>query len=164
MTLKAIKTMLREDEEVWTELCAVLDAKPDVNLHDATSKPWNSRDSYAHLARWMEYSAKALKALVAGEKAPHPIQEDLSEELNIKWQAEDLSLSLKQARKQAMHAFQERKSAIQSIPSEMWGGEIEKYARFDGAHHFRDHISYITLTDTRPYPSDTIAPNPDKEA
>jgi len=153
MTLKDIDTLLQEDGEAWAELCAVLDAHPEVNLHNANSKPWNSRDAYAHLARWMEYSAKALKALVSGEKAPPSNLEDISEELNIKWQAEDISLSLKEARQRAAHAFKERKDAIEAIPTAMWGGEIEKYARFDGAHHFRDHLSYITLEDARPYPS-----------
>jgi hypothetical protein len=158
VTLDVIQAMLAEDERVWAELCAVLDAHPDVNLHSRDSKPWNSRDAYAHLARWMEYSTKALKALVAGEKPFPPILEDVSEELNVKWQAEDTSLNLKEARKRAMYAFQERQYAIQAIPSAMWGGEIEKFARFDGAHHFRDHLSYITLTDARPYLSTTTGP------
>ena len=162
MTLKDVDTLLREDREAWAEICAVLDAHPDVNLHDANSKPWNSRDAYAHLARWMEYSAEALKALIAGDKAPS--LEDVSEELNVKWQAEDISLSLKESRKRAMHAFEERKRVIEAIPSAMWGGDIEKYARFDGAHHFRDHISYITLADARPYPSTAAGPETGEEA
>ena len=158
MTVDVIQAMLAEDERVWAELTAVLDTHPEVNLHNANSKPWNSRDAYAHLARWMEYSAKALKALVAGEKAPPPTLEDITEELNVLWQAEDIALSLKEARQRAMHAFKERKDAIEALPSAMWGGEIEKFARFDGAHHFRDHLSYITLEDTRPYPSATEHP------
>ena len=158
MSWETIDAMLREDGEAWTELCAVLDAHPDVNLHSRGSSPWNSRDAYAHLARWMEYSTKVLKALVAGEKPPPPTPEDISEELNVKWQAEDTLLNLKEARKLALHAFQERQYAIQAIPLAMWGGEIEKFARFDGAHHFRDHLSYITLTDVRPYPSTAAGP------
>ena len=153
MIIEAVDTMLREDGEAWAALCAVLDAHPEVNLHNASSKPWNSRDAYAHLARWMEYSAGVLKALLAGEAAP--TLGDVSEELNVLWQAEDTALSLEDARQRAMHAFKERKIAIESIPLEMWGGEMEKYARFDGAHHFRDHLSYITLVDARSYPSAT---------
>ena len=159
MTVDIIQTMLAEDERVWAELCAVLDAHPDVNLHSSGSKPWNSRDAYAHLARWMAYSTEALKALVAGEKPPPPNMEDISEELNVKWQAEDISLSLAQARERAINAFRERKLAVRAIPSAMWGGEIEQFARFDGAHHFRDHLSYITLTDAWPYPSTAAEPD-----
>ena len=158
MTLELIQAMLAEDERVWAELIAVLDAHPDVNLHSRGSKPWNSRDAYAHLARWMEYSANALKALIAGGEPPPPNMEDISEGLNIKWQAEDISLSLEEARKRAVQAFRKRKDAVQTITSDMWGGEIEKFARFDGAHHFRDHLSYITLTDARPYPSAAAGP------
>ena len=153
MIMEAVGTMLREDGEAWAALCAVLDAHPEVNLHDTNSRPWNSRDAYAHLARWMEYSAKALKALLAGETVPN--LEDVSEELNVQWQEEDITMSLEDARQRAMHAYEERRDAIESIPLAMWGGVIEKYARFDGAHHFRDHLSYITLVDARPYPSAT---------
>lgn len=52
--------MLEEDRAEWEALAAVLDAHPDVPLHDPESRSWTSRDIYAHLARWTERSAGQL--------------------------------------------------------------------------------------------------------
>ena len=160
MTREIIATMLKEDADTWAELVAILDAHPEVNLHAPGSKPWNSRDAYAHLARWMEYSAAKLKSLVTGEQPPK--LEDNAEELNVRWEAEDTALSLDEARQWAMISCETRKRAIEAIPTVIWGGEIEQYARIDGAQHFRDHLSYITLTDKSPYPS--AAAEPEKKS
>ena len=145
MTLEAVETILREDEEAWRELCVVLDAHPEVNLHDASSKPWNSRDAYAHLARWLEYNATKISAMTKGN--PIPVTGESVEAVNKIWEAEDASLSLKEARRRAVNAYELRKRILKSVPLSGWNSEIEKFARLEGASHFREHLSYMVLTD-----------------
>jgi 6-pyruvoyltetrahydropterin/6-carboxytetrahydropterin synthase len=160
MTNEAIERMLTEDDGAWAELTGVLDAHPDVNLHAPGSRPWNSRDAYAHLARWMEYSTAALKAVVAGH--PAPALDGTPDEMNERWQREDTALSLPEARQWAVHAREERKRAIRGLPTSKWGGEVEKYARFDGAQHLAHHLAYLDLSDPAPYPAGNAetAPRP----
>ena len=153
MIIEAVDTMLREDGEAWAALCAVLDANPEVNLHDTNSRPWNSRDAYAHLARWLEYNAAKIKAEV--EAKPLPVAGESVEEVNARWEAKDTLLSLEEARQWAKNAYKMRKRTLEAVPISRWGAEIEKIARIEGASHFRDHLSYITLVDARPYPSAT---------
>ncbi len=154
----AIERMLADDDEAWADLTKVLDAHPDVNLHEPGSKPWNSRDVYAHLARWMEYSTGALQAAVAGHPAPE--LDGTPDEMNEQWHAKDVSLSLEEARQWAQHAYEERKRAIRNLPLSKWGGEVEKYARFDGAQHIGHHLGYIDLAHATPYPAAAAEPAP----
>lgn len=143
-----IPAMLQADRAAWDELVALLDAHPGVSLHDAGSPAWSSRIVYAHLARWMEHSTAAIRALAAGVTPP-PL-EGTDEEINARFQREDADLSLDEARQWAMMTFGERERTIESIPSYLWNDEIENYARADGASHFRAHLSYITLSDPKP--------------
>lgn len=154
VVFETIQAMLREDGAAWAELVARLDTHPDVNLHAPGSKPWNSRDVYAHLARWMEYSAAKVSALVAGK--PIAALEENADELNACWEADDTSLSLEEARHWAVVSYEVRKRAVESVPASKWGGEIEKWMKIDGVSHFRDHLSSITLTDMNPLPAGKI--------
>jgi 6-pyruvoyltetrahydropterin/6-carboxytetrahydropterin synthase len=152
----AIEQMLALDDEAWTNLTGVLDAHPDVNLHAPGSPPRNSRDVYAHLARWMEYSTAALKAVLAGKPAPE--LEGTPDETNDRWHAKDVALSLDEARQWAAHAYEERRRAIRAVPLARWGGEVEKYARFDGAQHIGHHLGYLDLAHATPYPAASVEP------
>jgi len=151
----AMERMLAMDDEAWAELCGVLDTHPDVNLHEPDSAPWNSRDIYAHLARWMEYSTGALKAALAGSDIKDPEDPDA---LNESWHTVDANLSLAEARQWALHAYEERKRAIRNIPPTRWGGDVEKYARFDGAQHIGHHLGYLDVEHATPYPAATAEP------
>jgi 6-pyruvoyltetrahydropterin/6-carboxytetrahydropterin synthase len=153
----AIERMLAMDDEAWAGLSAALDAHPDVNLHEPGSAPWNSRDIYAHLARWMEFSTGALKAGLAGTAVTEPAD---PEAMNEQWHAADAGLSLPEARQWAVHAYEERKRTIRNIPPSRWGGDIEKYARFDGAQHIGHHLGYLDLEHLTPYPAVDVAPAP----
>ena len=130
MNQKAIETLLQEDEKAWRELCTVLDAHPDVNLHNPASKPWNSRDVYAHMARWLEYNAAKVKAVT--ENKPIPIIGESVEEVNNRWEEEDASLSLEEARRRAQNAYKIRKNVLKSIPSSAWSIEVIELAHIDG--------------------------------
>ncbi len=151
MNREIIDDMMRRDREAWEELTAILDANPDRSLHEAGSPLWTSRDAYAHLARWMEYGTQAIKTLLAGGTVPERTETD--DEINERWRREDSDMSLDETRQWAGCALMERERMLESVPESRWGGDIEKYARWNGETHFRDHISYITLTDDRPVPS-----------
>lgn len=156
MTTDSIRALLAEDDHTWAELTAVLDAHPDVNLHAAGSKPWNSRDAYAHLARWLEYDTAKINAVVAGK--PLPVAGKSVEEVNARWEAEDSSLSLEEARQRAFMSYRKRQHTIESVPVSEWDVTIKEVTRTGGASHFKEHLSYITLTDARPYPSTATEP------
>ena len=156
MTLKEVDTLLRKDREAWAELCAVLNDHPEVNLHDADSKPWNSRDTYAHVARWLEYDAAKINAFIKGE--PIPVAGKSVEEVNARWQAEDAFLSLEAARQWAENAYEIHERTLKAVPVSRWDDELKKIASIEAASHFREHLSYITLTDPRPYPSTAAEP------
>ncbi len=155
MNREIIDEMMRRDRAAWEELTAILDANPDRSLHEPGTPLWTSRDAYAHLARWMEYGTQAIKVLLSGGAVPERTESD--DEINGRWQREDSDMSLDETRQWAACALMERERMLQSVPESRWGGDIEKYARWNGETHFRDHISYITLTDDRPVPSTSPA-------
>ena len=157
MTTPEIEALLAADDRAWAELTAVLEANPDVNLHAPGSKPWNSRDVYAHLARWLEFNAAKVNALVAGRDVPVPGKS--VEDVNAKWEAEDASLNLEEARQWAAMAYEVRKRAVKAIPASRWNREMEDAVRLEGASHFREHLFWVTLTDPHPYPG-TARPEP----
>jgi hypothetical protein len=143
MDAEAVAAMLREDRAEWEALLAVLEAHPEENLHDPGSPSWTSRDVYAHLARWIEHSTAALEARLAGRTLP--LLEGTDDEINARWQQEDSGLSLGEARERAQTAFQRRLRAIEAVPADRWGEEIERIARADGAEHYRGHRSYVVV-------------------
>jgi len=162
MNPETLYRMLQEDREEWERLTEILDAHPGVSLHDPGSPVWTSRDVYAHLARWMEHSTAVVKALLAGAVVPAP--EGTGEAINERFQQESADLTLEEARMWAMMTFGERQHTFAAIPSSLWNEEMEKYARADGAEHFRAHREYITLSDPHPVvePS-AIAPEQERQ-
>ena len=137
-----VSSMLRDDRAAWDELVAILEARPREVLHDPASPwRWTSRDVYAHLARWLTRSMDELEAALAGARLP-PL-EGTEDEINARWQREDSSLSLDEARARAREAFARRVRLIESVPADRWDAALERIARYDGAGHYRAHRSYI---------------------
>lgn len=135
--------MLHEDTAEWQALVAVLEAHPNESLHNPDSPSWNSRDVYAHLARWMEHSTTSLEARLAGRTSrPIPGTDDA---INARWQQEDSGLSLAEAREKAQKAFERRKHLIESVPDELWDKDLESMVRADGVEHLAAHRSYIIV-------------------
>ena len=143
MDRESVVDMLREDTAEWANLVAMLETHPDKSLHDPASPPWNSRDVYAHIARWMEHSNATLEARLASRTLP-PIP-GTDDEINARWQREDSRLSLAEAREKAQKAFERRKRLIESVPEERWDKELESIARADGVEHIAAHRSYIIV-------------------
>ena len=133
--------MLEGDRAEWAALAAVLDAHPDVALHDAESPSWTSRDVYAHFARWIEHSTGQLEAYLQGRKLSE--LEGADDEINARWQQEDERLILDKARAWANEAVEQRIQAIARVPVDRWDDALEQIARADGAEHIRGHRSYM---------------------
>ena len=145
MDAEGVAAMLGEDRAEWDALVAVLEAHPEGPLHDPNSPEFTSRDVYAHLAQMMEGSTRQMEAKLAGGTIPNPWPKELTEdEVNARIQQQHSHMSLEEARAWAQRAFDGLLRAIESVPFDRWDGELEFYARADGADHYRGHRSYIT--------------------
>jgi hypothetical protein len=136
-----ITEIIINDRKEWQLLTSSLDAHPGKTLHATPADPWNNRDVYAHLARWMEYSTREIKAYLAGHNLSEPVSNP--EEINAYWQTLDSQLSLAEARQKAHDAFEERIATIRSIPLERWDFKLEKMVEYDGSEHYKMHRNYI---------------------
>jgi hypothetical protein len=143
MNMEMITEMSRKDCLEWELLTAVLDTHPEESLHGPNSPSWVSRDVYAHLARWINYSNRDMEAYCAGRSISPPIKN--AEGLNSRWQQEDSWMTLPEARKRAHDAFAQRLHIIQSIPLNQWDKELGRIVHYDGAEHFAAHRSYIRI-------------------
>ncbi len=143
MDTEAVAAMLREDRAEWEALVAVLEAHPEESLHDAGSPPWTSRDVYAHLARWIEHSAAALEARLAGRTLAQ--LEGTDDEINARWQQEDSRLNLSEARERARMAFERRLRVVEAVPIDRWDELLGSIARADGAEHYMSHRGAIVV-------------------
>ena len=137
-----IETMLHRDEAEWRALVALLDAVGEAIVHEPPAPPWNARDVYAHLARWITHSTAAFEAHRDGRNPP-PNPPGTDDEINARWQAEDTSLSFAQARERAHAAYERRLSAIRSAPDEAWDNVLRATAHADGYRHYESHRRYI---------------------
>ena len=144
MDAEGVRKMIEEDRQEWAKLTAMLDAHPEGALHDPESLEWTARDVYNHLARWIDHSADALQAWLAGRTIA-PLEGADDDETNAHIQREYSHLSLDEAREWAQRAFERRIQAIEAVAADRWDAELEFYARDDGADHYRDHRSYITV-------------------
>ena len=116
MNAAAIAAMLDEDRREWALLSEALDAHPEGALHDPESPEWTARDVYAHLARWIAHSTDDLESVLAGGGIK-PIEGD-DDTVNARWQAEDSSLTLDEARAKAQEVFERRITAIESVAAD----------------------------------------------
>lgn len=69
--LMAIPEELAAGDVAWAELQAALDAAKETSGSNP-GDPWNTRDIYAHLARWQAESVRVVNLLLAREPLPPP--------------------------------------------------------------------------------------------
>lgn len=137
-----IDAMLQRDESEWRALVSLLDAAGDAVVHQPPAPPWNARDVYAHLARWLSHSTDAFEAHRAG-RGPPPGPPGTDDEINARWQAEDAELSFAEARERARAAYQRRLSAVRSTSAGAWDEVLRATAHADGYQHYASHRRYI---------------------
>lgn len=142
-----IDAMLQRDEAEWGALVSILDAAGDAVVHEPPAPPWNARDVYAHLARWINHSTDAFEAhRDGGDPPPSPPGSD--DEVNAPWQAEDASLSFAEARERAHAAYERRLSAVRSATDIVWDDVLRATAHADGYQHYESHRRYIESAGT----------------
>ena len=116
MERQEVEAMIAEDRREWVLLCAALDAHLEGALHDPESPEWTARDVYAHLARWIAHSTDDLESVWAGGTIA--VVEGADDEINARWQSEDSSMTLDEARTKAQQAFERRVRAIQAVATD----------------------------------------------
>lgn len=145
MTPETVAAMLDDDHREWALLCETLDAHPTGALHDPESPEWNARDVYAHLARWIAHSTDDLESVLAGGGLTGIAEGGDDDEINARWQSEDSSMTLVEARTKAQQAFERRVQAIESVPADRWNAALEAIAHADDAVHYQKHRGYIRV-------------------
>ncbi|MEE8419727.1 MAG: DinB family protein [Dehalococcoidales bacterium] len=136
-----VDVLIREEIAEWEALKKVLEAHPEESLHDPTSPEWTSRDVYAHIIRWWQYSIDSIEILLKGEQLSS--LEGTEEEINSRWQQEDRGMGLVEARTLAQSTFERWLRTIRSISTDQWDEQLEEMVQMDGAEHYREHRSYI---------------------
>ena len=71
------------------------------------------------------------------------LPETTDDEINARWQQDDASLLLAQARERAYAAYQRRLSAIRSAADVDWDNALRATAHADGYRHYESHRRYI---------------------
>lgn len=137
--------MIEEDREEWGKLVAMLDAHPEGALHDPESPEWTARDVYTHLARLMEGSVRHMEARLAGKPYVDMYAGKDENAVNARVREEHSDMTFAEAREWAHGAFEHLIAAIECVPLERWDDKLERYARADGADHYRGHRSYIAV-------------------
>ncbi len=137
-----VEAMLHRDEDEWRALVALLDGAGHAVVHEPPAPPWNARDVYAHLARWITHSTDAFEAHRDGRDPP-PDPPGTDDEINARWQEEDASLSFAQARGRAHGAYERRLSAVRSAADDAWDNVLRATAHADGYQHYESHRRYI---------------------
>jgi len=143
MDAAGVREMVAEDREEWQKLVALLDANPNVALHDPESPDWTARDVYTHLARLMEGSVRQMEDHLAGRAVTDPYDGKDEDEVNAQLRDEYSEMTLDEARAWAHRAFDGLIVGIEAVPLNQWDSTLELYARADGADHYRGHMSYI---------------------
>ncbi|HEY5625539.1 MAG TPA: maleylpyruvate isomerase N-terminal domain-containing protein [Dehalococcoidia bacterium] len=145
MDAATIRAQVEDDRTEWARLQGLLDAHPDGPLHDPEVPDWTSRDVYTHLAHMMEWTAKEIERVAAGEPKRSTDTGVSEDDWNARLRERYQHMSLEEARKWANDAFEFRERPIESAPLERWDEELVEVASHDGADHFRGHLSYLVV-------------------
>ncbi len=145
MDAATIRAQVDDDRAEWGRLQALLDAHPEGRLHDPEAPDWTSRDIYTHLAHMMEWTAKEIERVAAGEPKRATDTSVSEDDWNAKLRERYQHMSLEEARKWANEAFEYRESTIEAVPLARWDDELVEVASHDGADHFRGHLGYLVV-------------------
>lgn len=136
--------MLLEGEEAFARLRGLLDGRAgDADLHGGGASAWNSRDVYAHFARWTGFTIEQVQRKAAGADWLPPIHGS-DDEINERWTNQDRALTLDQARDWCLEATATLTRLIRDLSVDQWNRFGRKCMDDLGGEHYRAHIDFIT--------------------
>jgi hypothetical protein len=134
---------ITEGATSWARLDALLmQQAARARLHAEGASDWNSRDVYAHFARWTGNTVVQLRRKMAGIDWL-PAIPGSDDEINERWAAEDRALTLDQARSWCLQTRTTLVDLMLALTPEEW-------TRFGGrctpdiaGEHYQSHIDFI---------------------
>jgi hypothetical protein len=124
---------IRAGDMAWEELKESLDRGSS-----ASSPGWDSRDVYAHFARWHQLSMEHIRLKLANEPIPPPEADE--DTLNDRWAAQDTALSLAEARDRCLQTRAEFRELAFRLTWEQWDAWGEWYCDDILGEHYRHHL------------------------
>jgi hypothetical protein len=128
---------------LFAELRALLDRNVEkASLHAEGATDWNSRDVYAHFARWIGFTIEQVQRKAAGLDWLPPIP-GTDDEINERWAVQDRTLTLDQARDWCIASVDTLTSLINDLSVDQWQRFGRKTVDDIGGDHVRAHIEFI---------------------
>jgi hypothetical protein len=138
--------MLREGAELFARLEQLLDERnEDASLHSSGASAWNSRDVYAHFARWTGFTIEQVQRKAAGIDWLPPIP-GTDDEINERWAAEDRALTTAQAKAWCIDSAEHLRGLVRGLSVDQWTRFGRKCVEDIGGGHYRAHIEFIEGT------------------
>lgn len=135
--------MLAEGDALWARLDALLlERASRPRLHTEGETDWNSRDVYAHFARWIGLTIEQVQRKSAGLDWL-PALPGTDDEINERWAAEDRALSQDEARAWCLEATATLRRLIGELSADQWTRFGHRCMSDIGGEHYRGHIDYI---------------------
>lgn len=127
----------------WARLDTLLrenDARSSLHAQGATD--WNSRDVYAHLARWMGFTIEQVRRKSAGiDWLPSIPGSD--DEINERWAVADRTLSTDQARNWCIESAGTLRRLVGDLSLDQWTRFGKKCMDDISGEHYAAHIAFI---------------------
>ncbi len=139
-----VQGMMADEERWWTAIEAALDAHPGGRFH-LEGDPWDARDVWAHLARWLHRAVDVCEARLRGETPERIADFDAQ---NAAWQREDSALSLADAKERAMEARRRLLEFVDATPTERWDAPMSGSIASNSAYHYLEHLRFAGLDPT----------------
>jgi hypothetical protein len=133
-----VQGVMRDEERWWNAIEAALDAHPGGRFH-LEGDPWDARDVWAHLARWLHRSVDVCEARLEG-RTPERITD--FDAVNAQWQQADSALSLDEAKGRAMEARRRLLEFVDATPTERWDAPMSGSIASNSAYHYLEHLRF----------------------
>ena len=137
--------MMADEDRWWNAIEAALDAHPGSRFH-LEGDPWDARDVWAHLARWLDRAVDVCEARLEG-RIPERI--DDFDVQNAAWQREDSVLSLDEAKSRAMEARRRLLEFVDATPTERWDAPMSGSIASNSAYHYLEHLRFGGIDPTK---------------
>jgi hypothetical protein len=135
--------LIREEDEAWAELRALVRGLPDdLVLEDGYQPDWSVKDLLAHLACWMAEAAQALQQMRLGTYRREDLDED---EMNARFYEACRDLDLHDVWAQLHSARGRMLEELDLLPEDRLDEHAAAWFRDSGAEHHREHLPRLHL-------------------